>query len=141
VDPRRRRELTRYGAPVAFLAAVTIAVVLIKAGLSGGSDSPPTVGALPTSSSTTSTTTPTTTKLVLTTPAATTTATTTTTSSTTSSTTTETTTPGAQYYVVQSGDTLGSVAQKYSTTVDQLLTLNPGVDPTALRIGQRIRVQ
>src|ERR1043166_347430 len=131
MDPRRRRELTRYGAPVAFLAAVTIAVVLIKAGLSGSSDSPPTVGALPTSSSTTSTATPTTTKLVLTTPAATTTATTTTASTTTSITTSETTTPGAQYYVVQSGDTLGSVAQKYSTTVDQLLTLNPGVDPTA----------
>jgi LysM repeat protein len=132
VDPRRRRELTRYGAPAAFLAAVTIAVVLIKAGLSGSSDSQPTVGALPTSSSTTSRATPTTTKLVLTMPAATTTA---------ATTTTETTTPGAQYYVVQSGDTLGSVAQKYSTTVDQLLTLNPGVDPTALRIGERIRVQ
>lgn len=128
MDPRRRHELTRYGAPAAFLAAVTIAVVLIKAGLSGRSDSESaTVSALPTSSSTT-TSTPTTTKLVLTTPSATT-------------TTTETTTPGAQYYVVQSGDTLGSVAAKYSTTVQQLLTLNPGVDPTALHIGQRIRVQ
>lgn len=127
MDPRRRQELTRYGAPAAFLAAVTIAVILIKAGLSGSSGSAPTVGALPTHSSTTTTTTPTTTKLVLTTPAAT--------------TTTETTTPGAQYYVVQSGDTLGSVAAKYSTTVEQLLTLNPGVDPTALHIGQRIRIQ
>jgi len=127
MDPRRRQELTRYGAPAAFLAAVTIAVILIKAGLSGGSDSQPaTIGALPTSSSNTSTA-PTTTKLVLTTPAAT--------------TTTETATPGAQYYVVESGDTLGSVAQKYSTTVEQLMTLNPGVDPTALHIGQRIRVQ
>jgi LysM repeat protein len=127
MDPRRRQELTRYGAPAAFLAAVTIAVILIKAGLSGSSDSEPTGGALPTRSSTTTTTTPTTTQLVLTTPAA--------------PTTTETTTPGAQYYVVQSGDTLGSVAAKYSTTVEQLLTLNPGVDPTALHIGQRIRVQ
>ena len=127
MDPRRRQELTRYGAPAAFLAAVTIAVILIKAGLSGGSDSQPaTVGALPTGSSNSSTA-PTTTKLVLTTP--------------TAATTTETTTPGAQYYVVQTGDTLGSVAQKYSTTVEQLLTLNPGVDPTALHIGQRIRVQ
>jgi LysM repeat protein len=126
MDPRRRHELTRYGAPAAFLAAVTIAVILIKAGLSGHSDSKPaTVGALPTSSTTTSTTT--TTKLVLT--------------ASTASTSTETTTPGAQYYVVQSGDTLGSVAQKYSTTVQQLLMLNPGVDPTALRVGQRIRVQ
>src|SRR5436305_4342784 len=128
MDPRRRQELTRYGAPAAFLAAVTIAVILVKAGLNGASDSgPATVGALPTGSSTTSSTSPTTTKLVLTTPAA--------------PTTTETTTPGAQYYVVQSGDTLGSVAQKYSTTVQQLLTLNPGVDPTAPHIGQRIRVQ
>jgi LysM repeat protein len=127
MDPRRRHELTRYGAPAAFLAAVTIAVILIKAGLSGHSDSnPATVGALPTSSSTTTSTT-TTTKLVLT--------------ASTASTSTETTTPGAQYYVVQSGDTLGSVAQKYSTTVQQLLMLNPGVDPTALRVGQRIRVQ
>jgi LysM repeat protein len=127
MDPRRRQELTRYGAPAAFLAAVTIAVILIKAGLSGGSDSQPTtVGALPTGSSNGSTA-PATTKLVLTTP--------------TAATTTETTTPGAQYYVVQTGDTLGSVAQKYSTTVEQLLTLNPGVDPTALHIGQRIRVQ
>jgi len=140
VDPRRRQELRRYDAPAAFLAAVTIAVVLIKAGLSGSTDTQPTVGALPTSSSTTSITSPTTTKLVLTTPAAT--LSTTTTATTTSvTTTTGTTTPGAQYYVVQSGDTLGSVAQKYSTTVEQLLTLNPGVDPTALRIGQRIRVQ
>jgi LysM repeat protein len=129
MDPRRRQELTRYGAPAAFLVAVTIAVILIKAGLGGGSDAEPsTVGALPTSSSRTTSTTPTTTKLVLTTP-------------TEATTATETTTPGAQYYVVESGDTLGSVAQKYSTTVEQLLTLNPGVDPAALHIGQRIRVQ
>jgi LysM repeat protein len=128
MDPRRRQELMRYGAPAAFLAAVTIAVVLIKAGLSGSSgESPSTVGELPTTASTRTSTAQTTTKLVLTTPAVT--------------TTTETTTPGAKYYTVQSGDTLGSVAQKYSTTVEQLLTLNPGVDPTALHIGQRIRIQ
>jgi LysM repeat protein len=126
MDPRRRHELTRYGAPAAFLAAVTIAVILIKAGLSGGSDSASTAGALPTGSTTTRTTAPTTTKLVLTAPTA---------------TTTQTTTPGAQYYVIQSGDTLGSVAQKYSTTVQALQTLNPGVDPTALHVGDRIRVR
>ena len=38
--------------------------------------------------------------------------------------------------MVQSGDTLGSMAEKYSTTVDELMTLNPGIDPTALHIGQ-----
>jgi LysM repeat protein len=126
VDPRRRQELTRYGAPAAFLAAVTIAVILIKAGLSGGSESTTTVGA-PTTAPTT--TRQATTKLVLTTPQA------------TTATTTETTTPGAEYYVVQSGDTLGSIAGRYSTTVDELMTLNPGIDPTALHIGQKIRVK
>jgi LysM repeat protein len=128
MDPRRRQELTRYGAPAAFLAAVTIAVILIKAGLNGGSESTTTVGALPTTSTATKPAT-TTTKLVLTGPQA-----------GTTSTATETTTPGAQYYVVQSGDTLGSIAQKYNTTVDELMTLNPGIDPTALHIGQRVRV-
>jgi LysM repeat protein len=127
MDPRRRQELTRYGAPAAFLAAVTIAVLLIKAGLNGGSGPATTVGLLPTTAATT-TTPPTTTKLVLTAP-----------QSTTA--TTETTTPGAEYYAVQSGDTLGSIAQKYGTTVDGLMTLNLGIDPTALRIGQRIRVK
>jgi len=60
---------------------------------------------------------------------------------TTTNTATDTTTPGAEYYVVQSGDTLGSIAQKYTTTVDELMTLNPGIDPTALRVGQRVRVK
>jgi LysM repeat protein len=127
MDPRRRRELTRYGAPAAFLAAVTIAVILIKAGLNSGSGSTTTVGLAPTTAATT--TRPTTTKLVLTTPQS------------TTATTTETTTPGAEYYVVRSGDTLGSIAQKYSTTVDELMTLNPGIAPTTLPIGQRIRVK
>jgi LysM repeat protein len=127
MDLRSRQQLTRYGAPTAFLAAVTIAVILIKAGLNGGSGSTTTVG-LPTTSTTAPTTT--TTKLVLTGP-----------QGTTTTTATETTTPGAQYYVVQSGDTLGSIAEKHSTTVDELMTLNPGVDPTALNIGQKIRVK
>jgi LysM repeat protein len=123
VDPRTRRELTRYGAPAAFLAAVTIAVLLVKAGLSGGDGSTTMVGALPTTRPTTSS--PTTTKLVLTTPTA---------------TTTTTTAQEAEYHVVESGDTLGSIAEKYDTTVEELVRLNPGVDPTALRVGDRIRV-
>ncbi len=135
MDPGRRQELTRYGAPAAFLVAVTIAVILVKAGLNGGSGAQTTVGRLPTT--TAPTTTGTTTKLVLTTPSAT--AGTTTSAVTTTS--TETATPGAQYYVVQSGDTLGSIAQHYATSVDELATLNPGVDPTALHIGQKIRVK
>ena len=127
MDPRRRQELTRYGAPAAFLAAVTIAVILVKAGLNGGST---TTSAITSSSTAQTTSAGTTTKLVLTTP-----------SGSTTTTTTQTTTPGAQYYVVVSGDTLGSIAQKYNSTVDELTTLNPGIDPTALTVGQKIRIK
>ena len=127
MDPRTRQQVTHYGAPAAFLAAVTIAVILIKAGLNGGSGST-TTAALPTSTPTKTATT--TTKLVLTAP-----------QGGTTTTGTDTTTPGAEYYVVLSGDTLGSIAGKYSTTVDELMTLNPGIDPTAMNIGQRIRVK
>jgi LysM repeat protein len=127
MDPRTRQQLTHYGAPAAFLVAVTIAVILIKAGLNGGSGSTTTVG-LPTTTTTKAATTPT--KLVLTGP-----------QGPNTATATDTTAPGAEYYVVQSGDTLGSIAEKYSTTVDELTALNPGIDPTALHIGQRVRVK
>lgn len=122
MDPGRRRELTRYGAPALFLLAVTIAVLLVKAGLDNGSQDE-TVAAPTTSARTSSAAAPTTTITL------------------TDSGTVSTTAPAnAQYYVIQSGDTLGEVAAKYNTTVDQLLTLNPGVDPSALQPGQRIRV-
>jgi LysM repeat protein len=121
MDPRTRRELTRYGTPAAFLAAATIAVLLIKSGLSGGTESQPTtVGAIPTAGST-ATAPATTTQLVLTDSA------------------TPTVEEG-QYYVVKSGDTLGSIALEYDTTVEELMRLNPDVDPTALSVGERIRV-
>src|SRR2546421_12855147 len=116
MDPRLRRELTRYGAPAAFLAAATIAVLLIKAGLGGGSGATTTGAALPTGTSTSAT-------------------------QTHSSTTTAATTPSAaRYYTIQSGDTLGSVAIQQHTTVDELLRLNPGINPEGLHVGQRIRV-
>jgi LysM repeat protein len=121
MDPGRRRELTRFGAPAAFLLAVTIAVLLIKSGLDNGSQEQ-TVAA-PTTTAQTTAEAKTTTKLVLTGTGPTTTA-----------------PANAQYYVIQSGDTLGTIASRHNTTVDQLLTLNPGVDPSALQPGQRIRV-
>jgi LysM repeat protein len=61
----------------------------------------------------------------------------------TSSTTTGGTTTGKRkkrIYRVQRGDTLESIAAKFHTTVDDLLQLNPDVDPLALSPGQRIRV-
>jgi LysM repeat protein len=45
-----------------------------------------------------------------------------------------------RFYRVKSGDTLESIAAKFDTTVDDLLTLNPDVDPLALSPRQRIRV-
>ncbi len=123
MDPRRRRELKRFGAPAAFLAAATIAVILIKAGLRDGpAAEPTTVGAIPTAAATT-TAPRVTTQLVL-----------------TESTPATTTLPEGQYYVIQDGDTLGSIALKYDTTVEELVRLNPDVDPTALHVGQRLRV-
>jgi LysM repeat protein len=115
VDPRLRRELTRYGAPAAFLAAATIAVLLIKAGLGGGSGET-TTGGVPSTGTTTAAT------------------------QTRRTTTTTPTTTAARYYTIESGDTLGSVALKEHTTVEELLRLNPGIDPEGLHVGQRIRV-
>jgi LysM repeat protein len=45
-----------------------------------------------------------------------------------------------RFYKVRSGDTLESIAAKFETTVDDLLRLNPGIDPLALSPRQRIRV-
>ena len=45
-----------------------------------------------------------------------------------------------QFYRVKAGDTLEAIATRFSTTVDALLELNPGVDPLALSPGQRLRV-
>ena len=45
-----------------------------------------------------------------------------------------------KFYRVRRGDTLESIAARNDTTVDALLTLNPGIDPLELSPGQRIRV-
>jgi LysM repeat protein len=47
----------------------------------------------------------------------------------------------ASGYSVRSGDTLGTIADRFGTTVHQLLVLNPGIDPRALRVGQTLRVE
>ncbi len=47
----------------------------------------------------------------------------------------------ASAYSVRSGDTLGTIADRFGTTVDALLVLNPGIDPRALRVGQSLRVE
>jgi LysM repeat protein len=46
----------------------------------------------------------------------------------------------ASAYSVRSGDTLGTIAERFGTTVEHLLVLNPGIDPRALRVGEPLRV-
>lgn len=120
---RGHARLARYAAPAAFLLAATIAILLVRAGLETEVSAP---------------TAPTTTAATTTAPEETlpgTTATTVTSGETT------TDPAGAEFYEIQAGDTLAVVAEQHDTTVEQLLVLNPDVDPVALTIGDRIRVK
>ncbi|SCG81661.1 g-D-glutamyl-meso-diaminopimelate peptidase [Proteiniborus sp. DW1] len=47
---------------------------------------------------------------------------------------------GYDTYTIRAGDTLYSIATRYYTTVNAILTANPGIDPNALAIGQQIVV-
>lgn len=47
---------------------------------------------------------------------------------------------GYDIYYIRPGDTLYSIARRYYTSLDAILTANPGINPYALRIGQRIVV-
>ena len=102
-----RRSITRWAAPVAFLAAITIGALVVRSGLQQG-------------------------KQHATTP------TTTVTSKTKKR-------HGHRHahrtYTIQPNDTLESIAAKTGTTVARLERLNPEIDPTALRVGDRIRVE
>ena len=107
-----RGEAKRYGAPAAFLAAVTIAVLLVRSGLQTKA-SPGTTSVAITQSTPTST----------------------------GATTGTTTAEQKQFYRLRAGETLSDVAIRFSTTVEDLLALNPGIEPTNLNVGQRIRVK
>jgi LysM repeat protein len=110
-DPKYRTWIYRIAAPAAFFLAATILVVLIERGLDSNSTQTSTTAA-PT----------------ITTPA------------TTPTIGTSTGKQKKQIYRVKPGDTLESIAAKFDSTVDDLLALNPGIDPLALSPGQKIRV-
>ena len=117
-----RRELARWAAPAAFLAALTIAVLLVRSGLQGGATTTaPTVTQAATTAAARTTKRPR--------------------HATTTAKTTSTTSATAVYYTVQSGDTFGGIASRYGTSVQELEALNPGTSPTSLTIGQKIRVK
>jgi LysM repeat protein len=124
MDSPRRAEVARYAAPAAFLVALTIGVLLVRAALGGGGGGGEGVTAL-TGRTATVTPTATTTRTATTTVAA----------SDAAPTAEET-----RFYTIERGDTLETVALKSGTSVDDLLRLNPGIDPHALRIGQKVRI-
>lgn len=45
-----------------------------------------------------------------------------------------------KYHTVAKGETLGSIARKYGTTVKQLISWNKLSNPDALKLGQRLKV-
>ena len=102
------RGVAHYAAPVAFLAGVTVAVLLVHSALSGHATTRAT------------TTSP---RIVVS--------------------VTETSTKPAKkrFYVVQVGDTFGTIASKEGITVERLQALNPGVSTNALQVGQKLRVK
>ena len=107
-----RQLATRLAAPAAFLLGITVAVLLVRAGLNDGE----TTTAVQTSVATT-------------------------TAATTTARTRTATQPSPVFVEVESGGTLDQIALDNDTTVERLLELNPGLDPTALQVGQRIRVR
>ena len=52
-----------------------------------------------------------------------------------------TTVERTQFYRLRAGETLSDVAIRFGTTVEDLLALNPGIEPTNLRVRQRVRVK
>jgi LysM repeat protein len=113
VNERHRRWLARVAAPLAFLVLATLGVVAVRAALEEEDSANPATVTVTTTAGTTQPEQP----------------------------AAGTTTTGrGKFYRVQSGDTLESIAEDHGTTVEALLELNPGIDPVALRIGQRIRV-
>jgi LysM repeat protein len=112
---RKRRKprptVAHFAAPVAFLAGVTIAVLLVHSALQtkGGGATTGTISVT-----------------VRTTPA---------------TTTRRTPGTAKRFYTVQTGDTFGSIAAKEGISVEQLQSLNPGVSSNALQVGQKLRIK
>jgi LysM repeat protein len=111
---RRRRVETHWGArllaPAAFLAAATVAVLLIRAGLDPTGE--PTTTQPPHTTRSGETTTQ---------PAA-----------------TRPRRRVSRTYTIRAGDTFETIASDRGTTVEELQALNPDVDPNSLQVGQKI---
>jgi LysM repeat protein len=111
-----RDDWRRYAAPAAFLLAVTVAVVLIRAGMQSGDGSQAPAPPAPTASH----------KAVAT---------------TTTSTTTKRRTTAKRFWTVQAGDTFGVISSKTGVPVATIEQLNPTVKSTSLFIGEKLRLE
>ncbi len=114
MDDRARVWFARVAAPLAFLAAATLLVVLVQRALDGDEDAGSTTVTVQTDTA----------SIV-----------------TTEGSTTEQEPAEEQFYEIRPGDTLAAIAQRFDTTVEELEQLNPGIDPLALEPGQTIRVR
>ena len=104
---RRHARLARYAAPAAFLLAATIAILLVRAGLSNERDDADDADGRRRPRSRTPT------------------------GTTTGDRDDRPTVPaGAEFYEIEPGDTLAVIADQYDTTVEQLLVLNPDSIPS-----------
>lgn len=98
-------------APAAFLAAATVAILLIRSGLDPNDDPPP---AQPPAARPARTTTEPSAKRPR---------------------------PQVnRTYTIQEGDTFETIAADEGTTVERLQALNPDVDPNSLQVGQKILI-
>lgn len=120
VDPDRLRvRIARLAAPLAFFFAATVLVILVQRALESDAGEAGTAG-----TSTEQIDTGTVTTLP--------------------GTTTNSVLPRGcrkQRYVVKSGDTLESISAKCEVPLDELLELNPEIDPLTLNPGDRIRIK
>ena len=48
---------------------------------------------------------------------------------------------GRRTYTVRPGDVLSVIAERNGVSVEQILRLNPNIDPQSLRAGQRLRLR
>ena len=120
VDPDRLRVwVARLAAPLAFFFAATVLVVLVQRGLeSDGGEAGASGGTTQVDATTTPATQP-------------------------DGTTTEAPTrPCRRARVrVRQGDTLESIAERCGVSVDEILELNPAIDPLALSPGQLVQIR
>jgi LysM repeat protein len=113
MEDRTRVWATRILAPIAFLAAATVLVILVQRALENDSGTTAQTTTVPVTSDG---------------------------AGAGGAADTGASADGPQYYRIRAGDTLDAIAARFDTTVDRLLQLNPGIDPLSLTPRERIRV-